>query len=407
VVDAGDIASVVIETIISSPVSQGDFDGPMAYSTETTVSPCSPTVGTGYSCTIPGAPAGSVVSYRISAQDAAGNIATVPATGFYTYLVTSNSGPTELPPGVYDNLELDSSIVIAGDITITGTLTLTGIVSAGDFTVTFSCGAVAVSGPAEFIDGNVAKEFCGGVESFTYPIGVSTPDMISGEIPFGSSGVYAPATVSIQSATVGSSVTINAVLAQMDGSAPTHRIGVYWTTVEVGDITADLTFGWDLSSEIGNPVYYSPLRRALGSTEVVSPGSVDTVSRTVTFTGITEFSSSSPGFDAPNGGIMTEAFEWTAALIGTTAGRNELSGRVVSAEGLPLRGVSVTVVGGDLVAPLTVKTNQFGTYKFSGLEAGSTYVVYVNSGRFVFVNNSRVVYLSDSLSGEDFRAEPK
>jgi len=411
VTDASGVGSLTLTYSITAPqsIDGGEPEVPGNYVSDFTSGPCAvrnATSGT-YRCTIPGAATGSVVRYAITATDTPGNSRSFPATGFYTYLVTSNSGPTELPPGVYDNLELDSSIVIAGDITITGTLTLTGIVSAGDFTVTFSCGAVAVSGPAEFIDGNVAKEFCGGVESFTYPIGVSTPDMISGEIPFGSSGVYAPATVSIQSATAGSSLTINAVLAQMDGSAPTHRIGVYWTTVEVGDITADLTFGWDFSSEIGNPVYYSPLRRALGSTEVVSTGSVNTGSRTVSFEGITEFCSSSPGFDAPNGGIMIEAFEWTAALIGTTAGRNELSGRVVSAEGLPLRGVSVTVVGGDLVAPLTVKTNQFGTYKFSGLEAGSTYVVNVNSGRFVFVNNSRVIYLSDSLSGEDFRAEPR
>ena len=406
VTDAGTVSSVAVETSISSPsVSEGGQEAPTVYTTSFTSAPCALTnaPNSTYKCTIPGAPAGSSVSYRVIAQDAAGNSRSVPSSGSFTYLVTNSEGSTPLPPGTYDNLSLDSTVTIAGDVTINGALSLSGAVEAGDSLVTFGCSATA-SGTG-FIVGSVNKEFCG-ASSFTYPIGVNEPGVnFNGEVD-GEQGatlpVYAPATITVLSVTGPSSVTIDAFVGQLTGVAPTHFTGIYWSTRETGDLTADLRFGWDVSSEVGSSGLYTPIRRS-STTEVV-PGTVNTLGRFVDFPAISVFDGSgSPLVDGPSG--ITVPYYWTAALIGTSAGRNELSGKVTSAEGLPLRGVSVTLIGGDLSEPMTVRTNQFGVYNFNGLEAGATYVVNVNSGRFTFSNNSRIVYLADNLTSENFVAD--
>jgi len=408
VTDAGTVSSVAVETSISSPsVSEGGPEAPMVYTTTFNSTACVLTTSPStYTCTIPGAPAGSAVSYRVIAQDAAGNTRNVPSSGSFTYLVTNSGGTTPLPPGTYDNLSLDSTVTVGGDVTINNVLTLSGVVDAGESLVTFACGAsISLNALNAFIDGAVQKQFCG-VESFTYPIGVNEPGVNANE---GGQGViapiYAPVTVTIQSVTSGSSLTIEALSGQMTGAAPTHYVGVYWTTFETGDVTADLRFGWDASSEIGNPTYYQGLRRANGATESVVGSVVDTLNRHVDFFGVTDFQGGVAPMIDGTAGVATIPFEWTSALIGTTAGRNELSGKVISAEGLPLRGVSVTLIGGDLAEPVTVRTNQFGVYKFDGLEAGSTYVVNVNSGRHTFSNNSKIVYLTDNVTNENFVAD--
>jgi hypothetical protein len=343
-----------------------------------------------------------VVSYYVAATDQAVNETRVPSFGSFSYVVQNSSGQTDLPGGTYGTLTLDSSFNISGDITVTNGLSLTGSIQASSNLVTFGCDAT-VSGTG-FIIGAVNKQFCAS-GSFTYPIGVDDAPVASNGGIDGSQGgtpVFAPATITIISVNGPSSLTVDAFVGQLTGVAPTHFTGIYWSTRETGDLTADLRFGWDVSSEVGSSGLYTPIRRS-STTEVV-PGTVNTLGRFVDFPAISVFDGSgSPLVDGPSG--ITVPYYWTAALIGTSAGRNELSGKVTSAEGLPLRGVSVTLIGGDLSEPMTVRTNQFGVYKFAGLEAGSTYVVNVNSGRHTFSNNSRIVYLADNLSSENFVAD--
>jgi len=248
---------------------------------------------------------------------------------------------------------------------------------------------------------------------FTYPIGVSEPgvnltDRTQGDV----SSIYAPATVRIlEVPDPGSSLTIVAFPGTMAGTAPTNNIGVYWTTVETGSISADLRFEWGgFNGSRKSESLLSSQKSPGGMTEVVSipAATIDLIDYTVEFFGVSEFNSSgAPMIDGPSGTVSTVPYSWSAGLIGTTAGSSILSGRVLSSVGLGLKDVTVTLIGGNLDGPITIKTNPFGRYNFSGLESGETYVLTVNSGRHSFGSPVKVVYLADSLTGEDFVADPK
>lgn len=82
-----------------------------------------------------------------------------------------------------------------------------------------------------------------------------------------------------------------------------------------------------------------------------------------------------------------------------------LGGRVATAEGQGIRNVSVTVSGGDLAAPITVRTGSFGTYRVSGLKSATQYTVTVAANRFTFAEPSRTVTMVSSLPGFNFAAQ--
>ena len=86
------------------------------------------------------------------------------------------------------------------------------------------------------------------------------------------------------------------------------------------------------------------------------------------------------------------------------SGADSISGRVVNADGRPIRNVVVTLSSNSLSVPLRMATTSFGTYAFSSLHRGETYVVTVNSQRFNFEGPSRVVLLEDNVINADFIA---
>jgi hypothetical protein len=97
---------------------------------------------------------------------------------------------------------------------------------------------------------------------------------------------------------------------------------------------------------------------------------------------------------------------WGLEFLAPTAAQASISGRVLTAEGAPIRDARVTVTGNTLMEPLTVTTGSFGYYSFNGLTAGETYVVTVNSQRYTFTMPSRVVTLVDNVFDADFVADP-
>ncbi|HEY8561339.1 MAG TPA: Calx-beta domain-containing protein [Pyrinomonadaceae bacterium] len=97
---------------------------------------------------------------------------------------------------------------------------------------------------------------------------------------------------------------------------------------------------------------------------------------------------------------------WGLQFIPTTAAGVSVSGQVRGA-GLPVGGAAVTIYGGDLVTPLTVKTNSFGRYTFNGLKAGEIYVVSVAAKRYNFSPSSIVLNVGDNILDADFEAEDK
>lgn len=90
------------------------------------------------------------------------------------------------------------------------------------------------------------------------------------------------------------------------------------------------------------------------------------------------------------------------SLIPTTAANARISGRVTTANGQGIRNAVVTLTGGNLSQPLTLKTGTFGAYSFDELASGQTYIVTVSAKKYSFDNPTRVFNLSQDISDADF-----
>ncbi len=98
---------------------------------------------------------------------------------------------------------------------------------------------------------------------------------------------------------------------------------------------------------------------------------------------------------------------FTARLLNTigiaTAANVSVSGRVLTANGLPLRNANVIVTGSDLTQPRMAITSAFGYFAIDDIPAGETYVVSVYSKRYLF--QPRILTLNDDLKELEFVAE--
>lgn len=81
-----------------------------------------------------------------------------------------------------------------------------------------------------------------------------------------------------------------------------------------------------------------------------------------------------------------------------------VGGRILSTKGAGVRGALVTISGGNLTAPLTVQTGNFGYYNFDGLQSGQTYTVSVEARRSNFDPSSRTVTPQANITDLDFVA---
>lgn len=97
----------------------------------------------------------------------------------------------------------------------------------------------------------------------------------------------------------------------------------------------------------------------------------------------------------------------SVTLLGPSAALASISGKVATSTGRGVQNAIVTVSGGGLLTPRIARTGSFGYFTIEDLQAGETYVVSVNSKRFVFAAPSRVVTLADSVDGIDFIADPE
>jgi CSLREA domain-containing protein len=107
------------------------------------------------------------------------------------------------------------------------------------------------------------------------------------------------------------------------------------------------------------------------------------------------------GFGRPFGsGCDKGAVERGATLA---AGPWTLSGTVKTTTGQPIRNVAVTISGGNLPAPVTIFTGNFGTYQFTGL-SGNDYTVTVTAKRFHFNDSLLVFSVGSNITNADFSA---
>ncbi len=78
-----------------------------------------------------------------------------------------------------------------------------------------------------------------------------------------------------------------------------------------------------------------------------------------------------------------------------------ISGKILTSYG---RGLSnaVVVLTDSEGNSITTRSNPFGHYRFQELEAGETYIISINSKRFIF--NSQVIQVNDNISDLNFTA---
>jgi hypothetical protein len=214
-------------------------------------------------------------------------------------------------------------------------------------------------------------------------------------MPVGTTGQYSPLDVTM---TAGSgSLTVKA----NPGDVPTTPPGVltttqmlkrYWTLTEGGSITANAVFhyldadvpvtttesSWSIFRVAGG----TPSRfNTDGVTFLVNPAA-----NTFTVNGLETFS------------------DWTAGNpLAPTAAHVRISGRVLTAEGYPIRNARVTVIDQNGVAHNAI-TNTFGHYYLDDLEVGQTYLMNVTAKQYRFA--VRPVSLLSEMSGFDIYAEP-
>ncbi len=99
------------------------------------------------------------------------------------------------------------------------------------------------------------------------------------------------------------------------------------------------------------------------------------------------------------------AVRFLPAALAPTAANVAISGRVITASGRGIRNVVVQISGGNLSETRYARTNPFGYYRFTELDAGQTYALSVSAKRYSFANPTRVITLNEDLTGEDFVSE--
>ncbi|MEO6393007.1 MAG: carboxypeptidase-like regulatory domain-containing protein [Pyrinomonadaceae bacterium] len=109
------------------------------------------------------------------------------------------------------------------------------------------------------------------------------------------------------------------------------------------------------------------------------------------------------GYNLGNGGYGVNSGFWTL-LLAPTAADASITGRVVREDGLGLRNVVVTLMGGTLNAPRTVLTGSFGYFAFDEIEPGQIYLISVTSKRYGFAQPTQTIAVFGNVADLVFQA---
>ena len=94
---------------------------------------------------------------------------------------------------------------------------------------------------------------------------------------------------------------------------------------------------------------------------------------------------------------------WTFEPVGPTAAPVSISGRVGTSTGMAIKGAILTLRKPDGEI-LVAHTSTFGYFRFDGIDAGASVVIFVSAKGYRF--SPRFVTLVSDYSGLDFVAEP-
>ena len=216
--------------------------------------------------------------------------------------------------------------------------------------------------------------------------------------PVGTDSGYSPVTIVVNEGSAEITVKANeGAYTDPATGLPTNTLARWWNLIDgcsgfgvaeqpngCSPVTdSDITFRSRPSDfTIGNPATYRVFDVRGGNSTLIG-GTFGTEGTDITVFGITDVTA-----------------DWTLGQLTTTAAPGVIAGRVLDGNGRPVANASVlmTKPNGDVV---TVKTNNFGKYSFTGITAGETYVVMAQTRQHLYM--PKVVSLSDDLTDLDFR----
>jgi Putative Ig domain/Carboxypeptidase regulatory-like domain len=342
-----------------------------------------------WACTFTGTRSSpSSIAYYVAASDGSSNKTVFPSVpDLYTI------GGASVPSGTYNAISLNDRSSLGGNVFVTNTLDLEGVVIAGSgTTLHLGCNAVVTNVGSNYVIGNIQKDFCS-TGAFSFPTGTPAGSTALGDGPepgtIGPQPEYSPVSVNVTAVSGASSLTVSTTNTYLPGLVTSTAVSRYWTLTEEGNITADLTFNYldqDVSGS-GESGYQVYKRENGGDTPM--GGTVNADGNSITVLGISSFS---------DWGVGT-ALQPTGAEV-------SVAGRVVTAGGNGIQNAVITVSGTGTGVRMSTMTGPFGYFSMGGLDAGDTYVITVQSKRFTFANPNRVVTLNDSVDDILFTANP-
>lgn len=181
---------------------------------------------------------------------------------------------------------------------------------------------------------------------------------------------------------------------------------LYFTDFAPGVVPATISGSGGLTLQTTNQVFVKVNNGGIplpaGAYKLIAKtnsGSVSGTPSSVTVTG----DGIPPGTSAS---LITSNGELYMLVATPSSAPASITGRVVTSDGRGIANLNITVAGGDLASPITVRTNSFGFYRFEGLPVGMTYFLTVDSKKFSFAESTRAVDLSEDIQGVDFIAVP-
>ena len=328
---------------------------------------------------------GSLINHgtlNVAGTLSAGNVTSDGKVNF-----TGGSTPQTLGTGTYNDMTVNSpaGIVLDGDVTVHGTLTLTnGIVSNGQNTLTLGADASISGGSAtSYVNGKVRKQFNAEVN---YSAATASNSMV---FPVGTANGYAP--VELLNFIPGAgSFTTSANEGQYSDPAsglPANRLARWWTlTNEGGILSTDVRFNYLAEDITGGTEGSYRVYKIESEIAAMQTTVIDTAANTATVSGVTEFS------------------DWTMAELAPTAAQVPVRGRVVDAYGRGVSNALVILTDGNGEVRIA-KANMFGYYRFNNLTVGESYAGSVQHKTYKFT--PQVISLFDELTEVNFVAQPK
>lgn len=302
-----------------------------------------------------------------------------------------------LAAGTYYNVAVAPDDTLGGNVTITGTITLQGVLNTGANTLTIGCdGTIEGASSTNFVNGTVSKAYCS-TGSFTYPVGttgVTSPTE-------GSGNEYAPVNVNITALAVNpSNLAVSSTKGTASATPPLDdniTLDRYWTLTETGELTADVTFNYLDGDVDGTETDYNLYKiNDMGALQVfptikqspclaASP-CIDTANNIIFVSGLTSFSN------------------WLAGALAPTAALGNLSGYITNSNGQPVSGVLVTMDNVSTGQHKTTITDANGHYLFQGATLSTDYQIVPLLNGYRFSPNTRVITLNETRDDAHFVA---